>query len=326
MNYPYLNMLSKVTLGKVLLDNISDFEINENILEISDTAKITIPRNYKQLEGRSVLDQFSVGDKMTISAGYYYGADVDIALEFSGYIQEIESDYPLIIHCEDESYIFRQNNHNKSYRSATLKQVLSDIVPKDIAIECPDMALGKFMIDNASTYAVLQGLVKNYGLYSRLHGDRLKVGLAYEFGDNTTEHTYTIGKDVKKNELKYKRERDFKIRFKAISNNPDGTKTTVTVGNKDGDASERTLNFAGPMSEGELKKIAEATMKKVVYDGYTGSITGFGIPRTHAGDALVIRDQFDPEREGKYMIEKVDITYNETGGFSRKNSLSFKLQ
>ncbi|WP_418894705.1 hypothetical protein [Limibacterium fermenti] len=318
-------MISKVTLGRVILNNISNFEINENILEISNTAKITIPRHYKQLDGKSVLDQFRVGDKMTIEAGYYYGSDVDMALEFTGYVQEIESDYPLIIHCEDESYIFRQTNNNKSYRDATLKQILSDIIPSNIGIECPDMTLGKFMIDNASTYSVLQQLVKNYGLFSRLQDGKLKVGLAYEFGDNTTEHTYVIGKNVKKNELKYKRERDFKVRFKAIANNPDGSKTTVSIGNKDGDASERTLNFAGPMSEADLKKVAEGVAKKVIYDGYTGSITGFGIPRTHAGDALVIRDEFEPDREGKYMIEKVDIAYNETNGFSRQNTLSFKL-
>lgn len=321
----YRNMISRVTLGRVLLNNISNFEINENILEISNTAKITIPRHYKQLNGKSVLDMFRVGDKVKIEGGYYYGSDTDMGIEFVGYIQEIESDYPLIIHCEDESYILRQSNHNLSYRNATLKQVLSDIIPKNISVECPDVNLGKFMIENSSAYAVLQDLIKNYGLYSRLKADKLQVGLAYEFGDKTEEHTYTIGKDVKKNELKYKRERDFKIRFKAIANNPDGTKTTVEIGSKDGDVSERTLNFVGPMSEEELKKIAEGVAKKVIYDGYTGSISGFGTPRTHAGDALIIKDQFEPEREGKYMIEKVDITYNESSGYSRQNTLSFKL-
>ena len=321
----YRNMISRVTLGRVLLNNISEFEINENILEISNTAKITIPRHYKQLNGKSVLDMFKVGDKMKIEAGYYYGDDVNLQTEFVGYIQEIESDYPLIIHCEDESFVLRQSNFNLSYRTVTLKQVLSDVMPKSMSIECPDVNLGKYIIENKSAYSVLQELAKNYGLFSRFYGDKLQVGLAYEFGDDTAEHTYTIGKDVKKNDLKYKRERDVKIKFKAIANNPNGTKTTVEIGSKDGDASERTLNFVGPMTEQELKKIAEGVAKKVIYDGYTGSITGFGTPRTHAGDALNIKDEFEPEREGKYMIEKVDITYNESSGFSRQNTLSFKL-
>lgn len=308
-----------------MLNNISNFEINENILEISNTAKITIPRHYKQLNGKSVLEMFKVGDKMKIEAGYYYRDDVDLETEFVGYIREIESDYPLVIHCDDETYPLRQNNYVKSYKDATLKDILSDIIPGYISFSCPDVRVGKYQIDNASAFAVLQDLMKNYGLYSRLQDGKMKVGLAYEFGDNTSEHTYTIGKDVKKNELKYKRKEDFKVRYKAIATNPNGTKTTVEVGNKEKDASERTLNFAGPLSENELRQRALAVMAKTVYDGYTGSITGFGTPRTHAGDALNIKDKFEPEREGKYMIEKVDVTYNESGGYSRQNTLSFKL-
>lgn len=321
----YKNMISRVTLGRVLLNNISNFEISENILEISNTAKITIPRHYKQMNGKSVLDMFRVGDKMKIEAGYYYGDDVDLKTEFVGYVREIESDYPLVIHCDDEMYPLRQTNYVKSYRDANLKDILSDIIPGAISFECPNVHIGKYQIDNASAFAVLQDLMKNFGLYSRLQDGKMKIGLAYEFGDKTEEHTYTIGKDVKKNELKYKRKEDFKIRYKAIATNPNGSKTTVEVGNKEKDASERTLNFAGPLSENELRQRAIAVMAKTVYDGYTGSITGFGTPRTHAGDALNIRDKFEPEREGKYMIEKVDITYNETSGFSRQNTLSFKL-
>ena len=318
-------MISRVTLGKVKLDNISDFEISENILEISNTAKITIPRHYKQLDGKSVLEQFKVGEKMKIEAGYYYGDDVDLKTEFVGYIREIESDYPLIVHCEDETYPLRQNNLVKSYKNATLKDVLSDVIPKPISFSCPDLYVGKYHIDNASTFAVLQDLMKNFGLYSRLYDGRLKVGLAYEFGEKTDVHTYMITKDVKKNELKYKRKEDFKVRYKAVANNPNGKKVTVEVGSKEKDASERTLNFAGPLSEKDLRERALAVMSKAVYDGYTGSITGFGTPRTHAGDALIIKDRFEPEREGKYLIEKVNITYNESGGYSRQNTLSFKL-
>ncbi len=322
----YKNMISRVTIGKVLLNNISGFEINENILEISDTAKLMIPRNYNKFKGKSILDIIKVGDKVKIESGYFYKDDIDIAEEFVGYVQEIETGYPLIIHCEDESYVLRQTNFNLSYRSATLKQILLDIIPKHITVECPDMNLGKYIIDNKNAYTVLQDLIQDYGLYSRLSENSLKVGLAYEFGGRVKSHVYEIGKyPIKQNDLKYKRKRDFKIRFKAIANNPDGTKTTVEIGSKDADASERTLNFIGPMTKEALKKVAEGVAKKVIYDGYSGSITGKGMPRTHAGDALIIKNVLEKDMNGKYMIEKVVITYNENSGFSRKNTLSFKL-
>lgn len=325
----FMNMTAQVQLGNVSLKNINSFEIDENILEMSNTAKIIIPRNYGKLNGKPILEQIKAGDKVTIESGY----DSEFAREFTGYIREIESDVPLIIHCDDETYPLRQTNYIKSYKDATLKQVLADIIPSSIRFDCPDVKIGKYQIDNASAFAVLQDLMKHYGLYSRLLDGSLKVGLAYEFGEKTDMHIYTINApadnmylaNVKKNDLKFKRKEDFKVRYKAISNNPNGKKTTVIVGNKEKDASERTLNFAGPMTEAQLRERANAVMAKTVYDGYTGDITGFGLPRTHAGDALEIRDSLEPDRAGKYLIEKVNISYNDSSGFSRKNTLSYKI-
>lgn len=322
-------MSANVTLGNVLLKNINQFEIDENILEMSNTAKITIPRNYGKLKGKAILEQIKAGDKVTLEAGY----DNVFNREFTGYIREIESDIPLIIHCDDETYPLRQTNFIKSYQSATLKQILTDIIPSTMTFECPDVNIGKYQIDNASAFAVMQDLMKTYGLYSRLQDGKINVGLAYDFGDKTTTHIYTINSpadrpfttNVKKNDLKFKRKEDFKVRYKAISNNPNGKKTTVIVGNKEKEASERTLNFAGPLTESQLRERALAVMAKTVYDGYTGDITGFGLPLTHAGDSLDIRDALEPERAGRYLIEKVNITFNDSSGYSRKNTLSFKV-
>ncbi len=320
----YLNMTAQVQLGNVLLKNVSQFEINENVLEMSNTAKITIPRNYGQLAGKSILEQFKVGDKVVIQCGY----DGDLQTEFVGYIREIESDRPVVVHCDDETYPLRQTNYVKTYKATgtTLKQILADIIPASfMRVECPNVVIGKYQIDNASAFVVLQDLMQSYGLYSRLQNGVLKVGLAYDFADKAQNHTYVIGKNTKKNELKFKRKEDLKLRFKAVATNPNGKKTTVTVGSKDSYASERTLNFAGPMTEDQLRKLARGVMQKNVYDGYTGSISGFCIPRTHAGDALAIKDVDEPEREGKFLIERVDITYDDNSGITRKNSLSFKL-
>lgn len=320
----YLNMCAQVQLGAVLLKNINSVEINENILEMSNTAKLVTPRYFGKLNSaENILDLITVGDKATIKLGY----DDKLDVEFVGYISEIESEMPLVVHLDDEMYPLKRTNYIKSYgASTTLKQVLKDIIPaKIMSFDCPDVRIGKYAIDNASAFVVLQDLMQNFGLYSRLQNGVLKVGLAYDFGSKAQNHTYVVGRNTKKSDLKYKRKDDVKIRFKAVSTNPNGKKTTVVVGSKDTNASERTLNFAGPMTEAELKQKALAVMAKYVYDGYTGSITGFGLPRTHAGDALTVKDNLNPERNGKYMIEQVVITYDDSSGYSRKNSLSFKL-
>jgi phage protein D len=325
----FLNMNSLVTMGNLRLKNVSQFEINESILEISNTAKITIPKHYGLKPDKSILEQFKVGDKVSIEVGY----NGNLQTEFTGYISEINSDIPLVISCEDDLYPLRQSNYVKSYpATTTLKEILTDIIPANVLkfdTNNAEIKIGKYQIDNLSAFAVLQDLMKNYGLYSSVHKGILRIGLAYAYGENTRTHEYTIGKNVKKNELKYKQKKDIKNRFKAIATNPNVKKITVTVGAKEEDASERTLNFVGPMTEAELKQNAEAAMSKVVYDGYTGSITGFGFPQTHAADALLVKDVLEPDnnyKEGKYLIEKVSISYNESSGFARQNTLNYKIE
>lgn len=315
----YLNMNSKATIGNIQLSNITSFEITQTVQELSSTAKLVVPKAYGKIGQQPILELLKVGDLIKIDLGYngnYNG-------EFEGFVSEIESDAPLIINCDDKMWPYKQNNWVENYSKANLKQVLQELF-SGLKIDCPDVNLGKFQIDNASSYKVIQDLQSDHGLYSRIQGNTLKVGLAYDFADTSQIHVYDIRKDVKTNDLKYKRKEDMQVRFKAVANLPNGKKKTVTVGSKHPNASERTLNFAGDFSEKELKEKAEAVLSKAVFDGYTGSITGYGTPLTKAGDCLKIIDEQNPEREGTYMIETVEVTYNDNG-FSRKNTLSYKV-
>ena len=336
----YLNMTSNAKLGKVILNNISQFEISESIMEMSNTAKITIPRAYTLAKGsgnEGILDYLHVGDKVTLSAGYYRDDFNDVALEFTGFIREIESDIPLVIHCDDETHWLRQNSNTNSYKDVTLKQLLTDIIKPPLTFECPDLKLGRFMIDNESSFQVLQRIKSDYSLYSRLQNGHLKVNLRdiVNGTDIKDVHTYVLnppstssgsgGYYTKKNELKFKRKEDYKLHVKVTSMDKNGKKVTVDVGNKDKGASLIQFTYPGKMTEAELRPIAESIYNKRCYNGYTGTITGFGLPRTHAGDALVIDDQTEPDRAGKYLIEKVVVTYDEGSGFSRKNTLSYRI-
>lgn len=329
----YLNMTANATLGKVELRNVSQFEISESIMEMSNTAKITIPKDYSKLDQKTILEYFKVGDKVTISAGYYRDDFTDFANEFTGYIREIGTDIPLIIHCDDETYPLRQNNLIKSYKDTSLNQVLTDIIPKPLSFECPDIKLGRFQIDNESSFQVLQRIKNDYGLYSRLLDGHLLVNLRdiVSGKDVKTTHTYVLnpmtsaGSLTKKNDLKFKRKEDYKLHVKVTSMTPDGKKKTIQVGNKDKGASLIQFTYPGKHTEADLRKIATSIYNNRCYDGYTGTITGFGIPRTHAGDALIIDDKADADRAGKYLIEKVVITYDDSNGYSRNNTLSYRL-
>ena len=329
----YLNMTANAKLGKVVLKNVSQIEISESIQEMSNTAKVTIPKAYSKLDQKTILEYFQVGDPMEISAGYYRDDFTDVALEFTGYIREIESDIPLVIHCDDETYPLRQNTNTESYRDATLKQILTDIIKAPMTFECPDLKIGRFQIDNESSFQVLQRIKTDFGLYSRLQAGHLKVNLRdiINGSDIKDVHTYvlnpitTAGNLTKKNELKFKRKEDYKLHVVVSSVDLNGKKLTVSVGDKDKGSSRLKFTYPGKMTEAALRSIAEGIYNKRCYNGYTGTITGFGLPRTHAGDALVLDDKMEPQRAGKYLIEKVEIRYDEGSGFSRKNTLSYKI-
>ncbi|MGY0034452.1 hypothetical protein [Pedobacter sp. NJ-S-72] len=103
-NIAYLNMIAKVTIGNIYFDDVSEIEISESVTELSNVAKVILPRFYKQLNGKYPLDYMKVGDKVKIEFGY---EETGINTEFEGYVREISADIPLEITC-DQLYPIRQ--------------------------------------------------------------------------------------------------------------------------------------------------------------------------------------------------------------------------
>lgn len=323
MKLYYYEPNGRITVGDasrfVVFEALNKVEITESVRELGNKARIVLPRNYKELAGKGVLEYIKVGDPVKVELGF----DGRYYQEFTGFISEVESGAPLVLHCDDEFYPLKQNSFNNSWKSVSLKTLLH-YVSDGLEVSCPDVELGNFEILNVSTYRVLWELQRSFGFYSWVKDGVLNCHFGYDLGQTGDEHTYTFYDNVKKNDLKYKRAEDVKVRVKGISNLRNGKKLTFEVGPEGRDVSIRTLNF-GPLSEAELKKATEEQYKKLAFDGYNGSVTGFAYPRTHAGDTLKIVDREEPDREGRYRIEKTVIRYGLDSGFERENTLSFKL-
>lgn len=320
----YLNLCSRLTIEpqaggiRMVLDRIAGAEINKTVETLGDKATVVIPRRYGNEKGE-LREFISTGDRVTLELGYNGALEV----EFEGYIREIESGFPMKIHIDDETFFMRQNSFVKSWKEVRLKEVLEYIAP-GYEIECHEAKLGKFQIDNQSTLTVLRVLKEQYGFYSVIRGKKLICKFKYEIATAKQVHVYDFAQNVKKSSLKYKRKEDKHIRIKAVSYSRDGKKIAETVGSKEQFASVKTLSYTNKTAQ-ELRELALAEYKRVSYDGFEGTVTGFGQPRTNAGDTLKLVSAREPERNGMYLVENVTVRYG-NAYFERINRLGYIVE
>lgn len=315
----YFEPNARVKIANAVFNNVADVVITESVVSLGNNAVVTLPKNYKEWGGISLLDYLSVGDKVTLELGY----DGNYHVEFTGYLSEIETEAPLILHFDDEMYPLKRNSFKKTFSSVSLKKLLQYVAP-GYTIECSDVTLGDFQIANVSTYRVLLALQQQYGFYTKVKDHVLRCYWPYDFQSWNT-HKYKFGVNIKKSKgLAWHRAEDVKVRVKGIANQRNGKKLTYETGSDANDASRRTLNY-GSITYDELVSKVEADYKRLAFDGYSGSVIGWGDPRTHAGDVLNIIDDQEPDREGNYLIEKTIVRYSLTQGFERENILSYRV-
>jgi len=338
----YFNMHSRMVIkkpdgteldfGTATTGAIESIEITESVKEMGDTCKVVIPRNLVNLQGQNLRDLLKPGDHVDV----YFGYNDDIPLEFSGYIKEVSGDAPIELQLDDAFYPLRRNTITKSYESVTLKQLLNDIAPA-YKVECPDVNLGKYLIDSVTSYQVLKGINETYGFFSFIKDGVLHTQFAYDVRGFGVEHTYYLCDEIVNgqriyranirpggNQLKYEHVDSSNVRVEVVANRSSGKKFRHVVGTTQKDASVHKLNLPVGVSDTEATRIAQKMFSSLNFDGYKGTITGYGIPRTKAGDSLNVIDFDYAYQNGKYLIEKV-VTKYDNNGISRENTLSYKI-
>ena len=314
----YLNMCAKATVGIVTFLNVSSVQIKESISEIGNTATLELPLNYRKLNGRPVLDYIKVGDPVKIELGY----NGNLKTEFVGYVRFINAEAPLVIECDDDWYLLKKTKLIKSYKAVTLRQLLADITP-GYEVDAPELNLGKFSINNSSAYEVMRKIQQDYGLFSRLEdGKKLIVGLNYDWGKKTKRWNYHRQKNVRASRLEWRRKEDVKVRVKLEY--WEGKKKMVLYrgyGGPEPSTKEAPGIYA---SLADAQKAGDALYNRIAFDGFTGSITGFGVPLVRAGDAINLQDDLRPEKAGVYLTEKVTTSYG-PNGFARECEISYRL-
>lgn len=330
----YYNIDIRITIAERIQFNVvKSIKIDSTIEKLSDTAIMELPREFKNavennkqlsIERKNLLEYLKVGDSILIEAGY----DGDLSTEFNGYISDIGAEIPIIIECEDEMYKLKKMPMiNHTFKSASLKEVLNFIAP-GYQINALDMPVGKYMIERATPYKVIEDLKDKYGVRCFFKGKVLYAGLTVDFKPQTM-HDFTFGKNIREStDLKYKTKEGRKHYVKAVSMQKGSADKKVTY--EFGDVGESEISLHAPLNlnKEQLKLWAEKYYNSVVFDGYEGSIDGWFYPRTEVGDGANIKDPNYPTgyRDGQYFIDGVSTTIDDSGGIKRQNKISSKIK
>jgi hypothetical protein len=308
---------TNITIGDYEFAYCVDVDIDNSIDSLTDTCKITLPRTFEWDMKQIALGNDPIlrrKDKVTVKAGY----DGLLLTEFIGYVKDIKSGVPVTIECEDSMFLLKQSGTEvtQSYKSVTLKQLLTDILPGGIEFKAPGIVLGPYRISKVTPARVLEDLKSRFGIYSyfRLiteNGETRPVlysGLAYWSEHRVVEDFYfgrsftgEGGLIIDHSDLVYKREEDVRLRVKAISLMKNNTRKQIEVGDPDGEL--RTVHYYN-VDLKVLKQRAEQDLARFKYTGYYGSFLTFGVPSVQKGDiASLIGNQYNPD--GKYLVKKV---------------------
>jgi hypothetical protein len=334
MNYLYFNICLRITIAEDLQFNrCSSIKIDESIEVLTNTAQIVLPREFRNatdpvgkfvnISGKSILDFMKRGDSIKIEFGY----DGDLQTEFQGYISRIGAETPLVLECEDEMFQLKKAPKvTKFIKTGKLIDILKAVVPSKYTIECnADYTIGKWLIDSATPYNVLEELREKAGIRAYFKNPTtLCVGMAIDFKPETI-HVYNFSENVRRDSsLKFME--SIKPYYLTVeSKQANGTVLTLSKGEKGGN--ETNVQLWPNMTKTELQKWLDARFEVAVLDGFDGSLNGWCYPRTKAGESVQIYRPYykDRHQDGRYFISSVTKTVTGSEGIKRENTISYKL-
>lgn len=303
----YLNIHGKVVIGPYTFHTLNSCEIRLSLRTLTDTASVTVPRRF-MANGQLITNLESIlPAEEDVPIEIWLGYNGDLHQEFKGWVDYYEPRESLTIYCQDEMYQLKRGTVKRQWQSANLKQVL-EVLAAGYEVTATDMSLGSLIFKNVNPALALQSLQDDYGVYSYFRPTTTELVSGFIYDETYSTHLIHLQKNVKRKEgLVYEKRDVSQYQVKAISNQRDGSKIEVFIPEKAAPgASVRTLNF-GPYTKEELKRLAQAELKRSTYSGFRGDLTLFGIPRISPGDVIQIQDAVYGRSGSNYVDEVIKV-------------------
>lgn len=311
-----LRLYSKITIGSLVFDYVTDVDILTSWETLTDTAVITLPSNITNKDNTFIKDIIKVKDPVKIELGYF----PDLITRFTGYVSKVIPESPLKVMCEDEAFLLKlENINNYSAKNVTLKKLIEDNYSGETIIE--DATLGNFRIDRVSMVKVLQELKNKYKIYSWFRGGILYSGLSYRPGEGETHEFNFQFNIIEGSNLEKLDETELNTVAHGVSTQKDGTKIEVYSYYEDGEITTVDGNPGGDINtitvpnrtKAQLTELTERWLPNLYYTGFKGNFITFGEPVVNHGDIVVLSDLKFPEKDGRYVVKSVSINFGQDG-------------
>jgi len=317
----------KIQIGQTVFTSVESVTITQTWEEMTDTAMFRLPSTLWK-RGINLKTLFPYGTAVTI----WMGVDRNLVEIFTGYVTAIKQDSISEFACQDAMYLLKKSTVKSYFKSnVSLKQLLLDLeIPATANVEVPNLGTVKFQ--NVNKAQILDKL-KEYGLYT-FNRNGLQVGFPYLLTGSEYKFYFNGAKaSIIDNSLNYEEVEVNQIYLKSTSFLADGSNIVlysyylngniVSSTEKPDDGDSRNAFFYG-LSYSELKQVSEERLRKINYDGYSGTFSTFILPKIYFGDKVTLVDNRYAEREGTYLVKGVERTYS-TGGARQTIMLDAKV-
>ena len=298
---------------------LESVEIHRSVELLADTAVIRLPGS----EYNAALDvesRIRRGDRVTVRLGYW---ETEILTEFEGWVQRVGTDNGAItLECEDDLFRMRVALRDRQLEKVSLKDLLNGVLSEigGYTLDCSyDWTYDRFVINTATGYDVLAKVQEESGADIYLDGTVLHV---HPPGQMTgREVIYDFAQNVQSCDLQYRRSDERRVRVVVKALMPDGTVRESEYGPAGGDKVEVRC---AATDDASMRSRGESEIRRLSFDGYDGSITGWLVPYVRPGDSVVLHDRDYEYKNGKYFVQAVTTTFGSSGG-TRKIELGFRL-
>ena len=244
-----------IAIGGYKVKTLTEVKITTSVLNLSDTATITMPGQYLNT-WRKIEDKVQVGDAVTTNKAV---ADMEYK---SISLKEL------------------------------LTGILAQVDP-EMTVECDyDFTYEKMVVFKSIALDVLKKVHEDTKANIWFEGKTLHVHPVYQQAKGDKPVIYDTEVNVQSNELKWKDATDKKVMVEVRFTKPNGELSKQEYGVSGG---EKVTKYVETNNADDLKKAAENEYNLWNYSGYEGSLTGWLVPVVKAGGSVRLRDKERPE-------------------------------